>query len=291
MALASCPALALGRRPRAALAATPLAENLLLITGAGANVLAARGPGGALWVDGGLEAHSAELERFAHKELGTRRVTTLFNTHWHPEQVGSNLRLGKRGATIVAHENTRLWLGRKINVSWREGGFEPLPDKALPTQTFFYGKERLQHGDELIEYGYMRQAHTDGDIYVHFRRANVIAAGGVVTSEGWPFIDWETGGWIGGMIAGIDRLLEAADEHTRIVPAQGRLLTVEELKAQRAMYMTIYERLVKALTSGLSPAEALAQEPARGLNEHWGDPNPFLENAFKSLWGHYAPDA
>ena len=38
-----------------------------------------------------------------------RRVHVLFNTHWHPEQTGSNERLGEDGALIVAHENTRLW--------------------------------------------------------------------------------------------------------------------------------------------------------------------------------------
>jgi hypothetical protein len=57
------------------------------------------------------------------------------------------------------------------------------------------------------------------------------------------------------------------------------------------MYFTIYDRLVKALTKGLSPAEALATEPAKEFNPEWGSPNAFLDMAFKSLWGHFAPDA
>jgi hypothetical protein len=29
----------------------------------------------------------------------------------------------------------------------------------------------------------------------------------------------------------------------------------------------------------------------RGINPQWDDPQPFLTMAFKSLWGHLAPDA
>src|SRR5690349_16154373 len=86
------------------LAATKLTDRVSVISGAGANVVAISGPDGALLVDGGLEARSSELLKLALKETGTKRVQTLVNTHWHPEQTGSNERLGKAGAKIFAHE-------------------------------------------------------------------------------------------------------------------------------------------------------------------------------------------
>ncbi len=281
---------ALGSAPRGPHVASSLTDNLTLLTGAGANVLAAKGPEGLLLVDGGLAKHSAQLLKVTYKHTGARQVHTLFNTHWHPEQTGSNERLGKRGTRIIAHENTRLWLGRAISVSWRERAYGPLPEKARPTETI-YTTATLTWHDEPVEYGYMPQAHTDGDIYVFFRNANVLAAGGVVSGDGWPLIDWQTGGWIGGLVAGLNTLIRLADTSTRVVPANGPMLTRADLEAQRDMYMKIYERLVKSLTSGLGPDEALAAAPTKGLNEHWGDPSSFVIMAFKSLWGHFAPDA
>jgi glyoxylase-like metal-dependent hydrolase (beta-lactamase superfamily II) len=274
----------------AAITTTPLTDNIVLITGAGANVVAVKGADGLTLVDGGLEKHSKELVKTALKATSTRRVTTLFNTHWHPEQTGSNERLGKDGAKIIAHTNTKLWLTRKITVAWRPDAYGPFPAKALPSETFYTTAE-LKIGAEPVEYGYMAQAHTDGDIYVFLRNANVLIGGGVVSADRWPVLDYQTGGWIGGLVAGLDALIKLADDKTRIVPADGPILTRADLQAQRANYFTIYDRLVKCLTKGLSPAEALATEPAKGINTAWGDSTPFLTMAFKSLWGHFAADA
>ncbi len=48
------------------------------------------------------------------------KVHTLFNTHWHPEQTGSNESLAQAGATIVAQENTKLWLTTDVTWPWSE---------------------------------------------------------------------------------------------------------------------------------------------------------------------------
>jgi cyclase len=273
-----------------AIVSTPLTDNLFLLGGAGANVVAATGPDGLVLVDGGLEKHSKELVKTALRATKTRRVTTLFNTHWHPEQTGSNESLGKSGAKIISHVNTKLWLTRRITVGWRPGTYGPFDTRALPAETF-YSTANMTLGDEHVDYGYLAQAHTDGDLYVFFRNANVLVGGGVVSADRWPILDYETGGWIAGLVAGLDSLIQLADDQTRIVPADGPVLTRADLQAQRASYFTIYQRLVKCVTQGLSPAEALATDPAKGINPQWGDPQPFLTMAFKSLWGHLAPDA
>jgi cyclase len=273
-----------------AIVATPLTDNLFLLSGAGANVVAATSPEGLTLVDGGLEKHSKGLVKTALQATKTRRVTTLFNTHWHPEQTGSNESLGKSGARIISHVNTKLWLTRRITVGWRPGTYGPFDTRALPADTF-YSTANMTLGDEHVDYGYLAQAHTDGDIYVFFRKANVLVGGGVVSADRWPILDYETGGWIAGLVAGLDSLIKLADDQTRIVPADGPVLTRADLQAQRTSYFTIYERLVKCLTQGLSPAEALATDPAKGINPRWGDSQSFLTMAFKSLWGHLAPDA
>jgi cyclase len=281
---------ALARDSKTALTVTKLSDRLVLISGAGANVVAMGSPEGALLVDGGLQERSAELVKLALKETGAKKVHTLFNTHWHPEQTGSNERLGKAGARIIAHENTKLWLGYATPVPWQEKPWGPLPPKALPNDTTF-ASGKIEFGGEHIEYGYLLQAHTDGDLYVHFRESNVIVAGGVVSADGWPVIDYKTGGWIGGLVEGLRDLANVADANTKIVPANGPVITKAELEEQQKMYATISQRMNGLLRKGMGPEEVLAANPTKEFDAKWGDPTKFVTLAFKSLWGHMAPDA
>jgi glyoxylase-like metal-dependent hydrolase (beta-lactamase superfamily II) len=69
-------------------------------------------------VDGGEASWSDALLRTVGERAGGKPIRALFNTHWHPEQTGSNETLGARGTEIIAHENTKLWLGTKVDVRW-----------------------------------------------------------------------------------------------------------------------------------------------------------------------------
>jgi cyclase len=293
---ASLSVAALGGRPAAAraevapIASNRLGDHLVVLSGAGANVVGLAGPDSLLLVDGGLRERAAELHQAVHKELGPHPIRTLFNTHWHPEQTGSNERLGNEGARIIAHENTRLWLEYAQQVPATNRTYGPLPPKARPNDTI-YSSAKLTFGGEQLDYGYLLQAHTDGDIYVFFRESNVLVTGGPVSADGWPIIDWKTGGWMGGLVEALRTLSTLADEHTRVVPANGPLLTRDDLKAQHDMYATIFDRLQKLLRKGMAPDEVLAAAPTKEFDAKWGDPTQFVTMAFKSLWGHFAPDA
>jgi glyoxylase-like metal-dependent hydrolase (beta-lactamase superfamily II) len=267
-----------------------LGSNLALIRGAGGNVLAFGGAQGALLIDGGDHASAAALLKVALQSVGAKHAHTLFNTHWHPDQTGLNEGLGKQGVRIIAHENTRLWLTRKIAVDWLPEPHPALPKIARPNQSF-YTTDKLEFGDEQFSFGHLGQAHTDGDLYVHLAKANVLAAGGVVSSAGWPLLDWQTGGWIGGLVGAYDRLLKIANDATRVIPANGPVVGRKDLQSMRDMYFQIFDRCVKQLVKGMSPDEAYASGPAKEFEAQWGDSKTFVLAAFKSLWGHYAPDA
>ncbi len=273
-------------------AATDLGAGVLLISGGDANVVAYAASDSLLLVDGGPKAQSAALLKEALKSSGAKRLHTLFNTHWHPEQTGLNEHAGKAGARIIAHENTRLWLKRRIVTDWLPvKGYGPLAPAAIPNQSF-YTREDLTFGDESIAFGHLGQAHTDGDLYVHFARANVLFGGGVVAAQdAWPLLDWQTGGWIGGLVGAQDRLIKACNEQTKIVGSNGGVIDLKGLKTQREMFMTVFDRCVKALVRGLGPEEAFASGPAKEYEAAMGDSKRFVIASFKSLWGHYAPDA
>lgn len=278
------------RKPLVPISAVPIDDRLTLITGAGGNVVAARGKQGALLIDGGSAERSGDLLKAVFKATASRQVPILFNTHWHPDQTGSNERLGRQGARIIAHENTRLWLGYENAVPGEARTYGPLPLQARPNETV-YDTGKIMFDDQPVEYGYLLQAHTDGDLYVFFPESNVLVAGGVVAADVWPVIDYPTGGWIGGLVEGLKTLIARTDAKTRIVPANGPMLTRADLEAQRDMYATIFDRMTKLLRKGMGPQEVLDAAPTREFDVKWGDSTLFVTLAFKSLWGHLAPDA
>jgi cyclase len=272
----------------AKITATPLGDNLYLLSGAGENVIAYTGAEGVVMVDGGLAENAAALAQAVAALPKSGPVRTLFNTHWHPEQTGSNERLGAAGATIVAQENTRLWLTTDVTWPWNGKRFTRLPKAAQPNKTFYTTGEL----DPSARYGYIPDcAHTDGDLYVFFPNENVLAVGDAVSNAGWPVVDYATGGWIGGMVGALERLQTIADAETRIVPARGPMLRVTDLAAQYTMYKTIYDRLATLLNKGRGPGEAVAARPTKEFDEKMGNPDEFVRRAFESLWGYLSPDA
>ncbi len=298
--------------PRAAFAQTAdlsavrLTDTLVLITGAGANVVAGVEPDGLTLIDGGLKQHSAQLLDFAARETGQAQVKRLFNTHWHPEQTGLNEILGARNVPIIAHENTRLWLTAKIEPPYEDRVYRPIPADGLPTETF-YDRGAVPFAGGEARYSYALQAHTDGDMLVHFPEQNVIVAGGALKTDGWQYIDWWTGGWMGsgparalnnvliptygGMVGGLQTLLEMADDDTVIVPASGPVADKAEVQAQFEVYAAIADSLREMMYEALGPEEVLAAAPAAGMRPEWGSPDAFLVMAFKSMWPHLTPDA
>jgi cyclase len=284
----------LATRFSAALAQTPvttqpLGGSLQLITADGVNSVAQTTAEGAVLVDGGSTSTSAELLAAVAALPGGGPVHTLFNTHWHPEQTGSNLTLGEAGATIIAQENTRLWLTTDIVYPWDETQtFDPLPEIARPNQSFYETGE-LGSG---VQFGYLRHAaHTDGDMYVFFPGENLLAVGDTVSGAGWPFIDWWTGGWIGGMVGTLELILSLMDDETSLVPARGPVLSKPEIEAQFQMYNTIYDRLATMLNDGRGPDEAVEANPTAEFDAEMGPPDVFVRRSFESLWAYLSPDA
>jgi cyclase len=255
------------------------------------NVLAVDTGDGLALVDGGPAAESAKLLDAAAALARGRKLHTLFNTHWHPEQTGSNEKLGKAGATIVAHENTRLWLTEDVTWPWNNETVHRLPAPARPNKSF-YSDLQLTIGGKRVTCGHLRDCpHTDGDMYVFFRDDNVLAVGDAIYGVGWPSIDWWTGGWIGGIVGGLEMLLTVANEDTRFVPARGPVLGFADLRRQYQMYETIWERLVKKLYAGGSPDEAVAAKPTQEFDDIMGPSEEFVRRAFQSLWAYLSPDA
>jgi glyoxylase-like metal-dependent hydrolase (beta-lactamase superfamily II) len=271
-----------GSVPDSPLDVSQLADRIWQISGAGGNVTVFGSDEGVLLVDGGAAAQSKRLLAEVQRLTGSVRVNMLFNTHWHHDQTGSNETLGKAGTRIIAHENTRLWLTTDVDSKWEGRVYQPLAKIAQPNHTF-YTEESLQFGGEQIDYGYLGQAHTDGDIYVFFRKANVLVAADVAAAGAFPIIDYCTNGWIGGMVTAVQTLADLADEKTKVVAGTGGVLNLAQLKAEHSMLNTLKQRLSKMIAQGKGAEEMIAERPAKEFEAEWGDPTLLIRNCYPGM--------
>nr|PZN69487.1 MAG: hypothetical protein DIU62_02350 [Pseudomonadota bacterium] len=277
---------------------------LTVVEGAGCNVVALAGREGALMIDGGLAANSAVLLEALHGALKTSRVHTLVNTHWHPEQTGSNEAVGKAGGTIIAHEVTRLALGAKVGnrSALYEGSYGPLAPEGIPTVTT-YNKGSFEFAGEPVEYRYLPGAHTNGDLFVYFPRRNVLVAGGPVGSDRWPLIDYLNGGFMHGFVRSYEILSEVVDPDTIVIPANGPTLTGKDIVLQKDIYWDLFKQFFVLFNKGFGPKDIAAfnrgvefmgvgqvvadrplmREPGQTLKAQLGDPDTFLEYAYRSI--------
>ncbi|MGH8228298.1 MAG: MBL fold metallo-hydrolase [Steroidobacteraceae bacterium] len=264
---------------------TRLTDRLTVLSGGGGNVVALSGPEGVLLVDSGAPEHARDLLEAVASLPGGHHVRTLFNTHWHLSHTGGNELLHGAGAKIVAHENTRLWMGTQIWVDWQNRTYPPRPQQAWPTETF-YTSGKMTFGGEPIEYGYLQEAHTDGDIYVYFRGQNVLVPGCVLAVDRYPIIDYSTNGWLGGMSAATERLAHLIDDKTRIVPGVGPVQTRADLLAEHAMLADLQNTIWHMMLKGYGVPDIVAAHPTRKYDAQWGNPDLFIRAAFRSLYAH-----
>jgi cyclase len=259
-----------------------LTDQMVVVDGGGSNVLAFSTGEGVVLVDAGAPK---SFEKVLASLAATARIHTVFNTHHHVDQTGNNERLST-GTKIIAHKRTLEWMSADHWIHADERYERSRPKAARPTETFLTTGSLKAEGEQ-IDYGYLRLAHTNGDIYVHFRNANVLAVGDVASPLRDPALDYVTGAWIGGRVDAMDLLLTLANEQTRIVPAFGPVLSKAAFKAERDVMEEVRRRLFDQVREGDGPKDMLERGVLKGLARTWSDPYKFLYDASKGLWAHH----
>jgi cyclase len=261
-------------------------DRLAVVDGGGSNVVAWSTGEGLVLVDGGPPKAGDQLMAALKSLAPGAKVQTLFNTHHHTDQTGNNEMFSTAGAKVIAHKRTLEWMSADHWIQAEERYEKARPKAARPTETFLTTGS-LSAGGEQIDYGYLTLAHTNGDSYVFFRNANVLAVGDVASPLRDPELDYLTGAWIGGRVDSMDILLKLANDQTRIVPAYGPVMSKAEFKAERDMMEEVRERLFKQVKQGDGPKDMLEGGVLKGLPRTWKDPYKFLYDAAKGLWAHH----
>jgi glyoxylase-like metal-dependent hydrolase (beta-lactamase superfamily II) len=230
--------------------------------GSGGNVAALAGGDGVLLVDSGMVGPKVAAAVASFTRLPVRHV---INTHWHFDHTDANGWLHARGAAITAHANARKWLGADTRVEDWDFTFPPSPAGALPT-TLVTGERTLRLNGSAVAVKPFAPAHTDTDVSVHLADADVLVLGDTYWNGVYPFIDYSTGGSIGGTIRAVEETLGRAGANTIIVPGHGAPGGRAELARYRDTLATIRDRVAALKARGMSMDEAVAAKPTASFD-------------------------
>lgn len=248
-----------------------LGSRTYMLIGQGGNITVAVGSDAIIMVDGQFAPLSDKIKA-AIREISPLPVKYLINTHFHGDHTGGNENFAKDGATIVAHDNIRVRLAAGTTSMMTGAKAAPRPPEALPRQTYHGGTFDLEAGGRKARLTHISNAHTDGDTWVYFADANVLATGDTFNNlKRYQNIDYANGGDVRGMIRAIDTYLRVADDKTRIVPGHGPLATKADLGIFRSMLVTSHDRIKKLYEEGKSEAEVMELKPLADLDATWSN--------------------
>ena len=296
----------------AALEVLEVRSNFFMIAGAGGNIGVQVGEDGVVVVDAGSAASAPDVVA-AIKRITPRPIRYVIDTGPDADHVGGNDVLSKAGdqfypgtraagarqdalrsmASILAAEGV---LRHMTKAAARSIPMAPLV--GLPTESFHYAKKFLYLNDEAIEVLHQPAAHTDSDVFVFFRRSDVVLAGDIIDTRRFPVIDIERGGSIDGVIAALNRLSELAvasvpvvsrEAGTMVIPGHGRLYDQFDVIEYRDMVTIIADRVRNLVNAGRSLEQVKAAAPAKGYAGSYGSDggdwttDKFVEAMYRSL--------
>jgi len=266
-AQAQTPPVAPAAPPDPTVQTVSVAPGIWMLTGRGGNIGVSVGSDGAAIIDDKF-ADNAPNIRAAIAMLSAKPVSFVINTHLHGDHTGGNEAFGNAGAVIIAQENVRKRLSVDV-VNPSNGQTIPArPRAALPVVTF-EDSAALHFNDDDLEFTHLPNAHTETDIAVRFRKANVVHMGDCFTG-GFPFIDGNTGGTLDGMILAHEKVLPTIDDKTILIRGHGPLGNKAELQSYHDMLVVVRDRIAKLVKAGRSQDDVVAARPTKEFEEKYG---------------------
>jgi len=262
-----------------------VADGVYMLIGAGGNIGLAIGDDAVFVVDDQYAPLTPKVLA-AIAALTSKPVRFVVNTHWHGDHTGGNEHMGQAGALLVAQDNVRRRLSTQQVLAFFKDTVPAAPAGALPVITFSDTITFHINGDDVQAF-HIAHAHTDGDAFIVWRKADVVHAGDVFVTYGFPFIDLDSGGSIDGMIAGCDVLLTLGDDSVKIIPGHGPLSDRAAVREYRSMLKTVRDRVAQQKNAGRTLAQAQATHPTGQFDAKWGSgfikPDQFVEFVYRSL--------
>lgn len=263
----------------------PLRRGVSILMGSGGNIAVLTAPDGKFLVDGGIAVSKDKIQK-ALANLGGGSAKYLVNTHWHWDHTDGNSWLHDAGATIIGHSKTLEHLSRTVRVEDWKYTFQPLPAAGRPTVLVDAERTMTFGGDDIRIKPY-KAAHTDGDLSVYLKKADVLATGDTFWNGYYPFIDYVEGGGIDGMIEAANANVAMTTDKTIIVPGHGPVADRGQLIAFRDMLVAIRKNVAELKAKGSTIDQVVAAKPTSAFDATWGqyviDPAFFTRLVYRGL--------
>jgi len=237
----------------------PVAGNVYMLEATkdvAGNIGVSVGPDGILIIDDQFAPLTDKISA-ALAELSSGELRFILNTHYHEDHADGNEILGRDGAVIVAHTNTRKRLLDRPKGHW-------------PVITFDEQASVHFNGEEIKATWYPG-GHTDSDLVFFFTESNVLHLGDLWNSgtSGFPVVDTEAGGSAMGILANIEKLIPTVPEDAKIIPGHGPLSDLVELRSYRDMLEETIELVRGKWEAGMA-LEQIQEEGLQPKYESWG---------------------
>jgi cyclase len=265
---------------------TDLGNKTYLLEGQGGNITVAVGSDGIILVDSQFAPLHDKIKA-AIAGLSPLPVKFLINTHFHGDHTGGNEAFAKEGATVVAQDNIRVRLAAGTVNGLTGAKTAPATTGAIPTDTYVGGTKKVDVGGRTAILTHANNAHTDGDTWVYFPDANVLATGDVFTNGRYPNIDFANGGGVNGVINAVDAFLKVSNDNTKIVPGHGPLATKAQLAEYRNVIATARDRVRKLYDEGKSEQEVLAAKPLADADGKWAANEQAANNFVRVVYNSF----
>ncbi len=266
---------------------TDLGNKTYLLQGQGGNITVAVGTDGIIMVDSEFAPLHDKIKA-AIEKISPLPIKYLIDTHYHGDHTGGNASFHKDGAIVVAQDNIRTRLAAGTTNGLTGNKTAPVSTDALPTETYIGGSKTVEAGGRRAILNHVYNAHTDGDTWVYFQNANVLATGDTFTNTGrYSTIDFANGGDIRGLIRAVDAYIKTSNDNTKIVPGHGALAKKADLVAWREMLVTSRERVQKLIDEGQSEQQVLAEKPLADLDKKWAANDQQAQNWLRMVYNSF----
>ncbi|HNP17129.1 MAG TPA: MBL fold metallo-hydrolase [Fulvivirga sp.] len=197
-----------------------------------------------LLVDPMIGPNNHQLLLKAVKQLSSKPIKYVINTHSHMDHSGANAFYKELGATIISHENAKY-------------------SNALYDVTF-NDSYSLDMGNETIMLRHSI-AHTFDDVLVYFKNNNALFMGDTYMTNSFPHFYY--GGGSAGHLGIIDKALAIGNSNTTIVAAHGKLLSsIKDLVTYREHSVNWINRINQLHGEGKTSEEIADDEKINQLS-------------------------
>ena len=203
------------------------------------------------------------------KKQSQQPFRLLVNTHHHGDHSGGNIAFKGLAAHVLAHENSKINQERVAKEKKNEAT-QLFPDQTYTTTWC----EKI--GNEELCLHYFGAGHTNGDSFVHFKKANIVHVGDLVFNRRHPFVDRSAGANISSWIKVLDTATSTFNKKTKFVCGHAAagydvIATRDEVKLFGAYLTKTLAFVAAEIKAGKTKEEIIKTTAIPGAPEWKGD--------------------